>query len=116
MNAGRRVYSTDPAPMCPRCRRLVTACRCKQAPAAKPSDGVVRVARSTKGRNGKGVTVITGVPLTGADLQALGKRLKALCGAGGTVKDGTIEVQGDHRDALVEALAKNGWTVKRVGG
>jgi len=77
---------------------------------------VVRVGRETKGRRGKGVTVVTGVPLSGAGLEELGSRLKRLCGSGGTVKDGVIEIQGDHRDLLVEELAKQGWTVKRAGG
>ena len=112
----RRVYATDRAPTCPKCHRLVAACRCKRRPDARPTDGVVRVSRSTKGRRGKGVTLVAGVPLSGAALQALARELKAACGAGGAVKDGVIEVQGDHRDALVPLLARRGWTVKRAGG
>jgi len=76
----------------------------------------VRVGRETKGRKGKGVTVVTGVPLAADALDALGSKLKRLCGSGGTVKDGVIEIQGDHRDLLVAELAKLGWTVKRSGG
>jgi translation initiation factor 1 len=103
--------------MCPVCNRMITACRCKRSvPGVAPSDGIVRVSRSTKGRKGKGVTIITGVPLAGDDLKKLAKQLKAACGAGGALKDGTIEIQGDHRDALVEALQAKGWTVKRAGG
>ncbi len=83
---------------------------------ATRSDGVVRVARQTKGRKGKGVTLITGVPLTGDDLKDLAKSLKQKCGSGGTVKDGVIEIQGDHRDALVSDLQSRGWTVKKSGG
>ena len=79
-----------------------------------PDDGVVRVARER--RRGKGVTLITGVPLQGAELKALGKQLKQRCGSGGTTNDGVIEIQGDHRDVVVEALGERGWTVKRVGG
>jgi translation initiation factor 1 len=79
-------------------------------------DGIVRVGRQTKGRRGKGVSVITGVPLGPAELKDLAKQLKRLCGSGGTVKDGVIEIQGDHRDRLVEELQKRGWTVKRSGG
>ena len=103
--------------MCPRCNRLVTACRCKK-PQAKgpPSDGVVRVMRETKGRKGKGVTVITGVPLSGDELKQLAKTLKARCGSGGTVKDTAIEIQGDHRDTVIPLLEAKGWTVKRAGG
>ncbi len=115
--SNRRVYSTDHGRMCPACNRLVTACRCKKAAAGgAPADGIVRVSRSTKGRKGKGVTIITGVPLQGDALKKFAKQLKARCGAGGAVKDGTIEIQGDHRDALVPTLEAEGWTVKRAGG
>ena len=76
----------------------------------------MRVGRETKGRKGKGVTVVTGVPLAGAALDELASRLKRMCGSGGTVKDGVIEIQGDHRDLLLAELAKQGWTVKRAGG
>ena len=77
---------------------------------------MVRVSRETQGRAGKGVTVIKGVPLDGAALDQLGKQLKSACGAGGTVKHGTIEIQGDHRDTVVARLKQHGWTVKRSGG
>ncbi len=113
----RRVYTSDDAPKCRRCQRLVTACRCKQPKQATvPSDGIVRIGRETKGRKGKGVTTITGVPLTGDALKKLAKKLKAQCGAGGALKDGVIEIQGEHRDALVAALERAGYSVKRVGG
>lgn len=78
--------------------------------------GVVRVSRETKGRKGKGVTLITGVPLDGAGLKDLARELKRGCGTGGTVKNGVIEIQGDHRDALVAALEARGWAVKKAGG
>jgi translation initiation factor 1 len=84
--------------------------------AAPPQDGVVRVSRQTKGRKGKGVTLITGISLDAAGLKDLGKKLKQLCGSGGTVKDGIIEVQGDHIDTLVAALKDMGWPAKRSGG
>ena len=84
------------------------------APASR--DGIVRVGRETKGRNGKGVTVVTGLGLDDAALAQLAKQLKTACGSGGTVKDGTVEVQGDHRDRVVAELEKAGWKVKRVGG
>ena len=113
----RRVWSSDRQPMCPRCNRLATACRCKKPAAqSEPSDGVVRVSRSTKGRKGKGVTLVTGVPLAGDALKKLAKELKATCGAGGALKDGVIEIQGEHRDKLVPLLEAKGWTVKRAGG
>lgn len=79
-------------------------------------DGVVRVGRETKGRKGKGVTVIAGVPLDGDGLHRLATELKRKCGAGGTVRGTVIEIQGDHRDLLSEELKKRGYTVKRSGG
>ena len=84
--------------------------------AALVGDGVVRVGRETQGRKGGGVTVVTGVPLEGKELKALAKRLKQLCGSGGSLADGRIEIQGDHRDRIVAELSKRGWTVKRAGG
>jgi len=77
---------------------------------------VVRVGRETKGRKGKGVTVVHGVPLEGPELADLAKRLKSRCGAGGTVKSGVIEIQGDHRDKVVAELLQYGWQVKKAGG
>ena len=76
----------------------------------------MRVGRETKGRKGKGVTVITGLPLNDVEIKQLARQLKQRCGSGGTVKDGVIEIQGDHRDMLVELLAGMGWTAKRSGG
>ena len=123
------VYSTEHGRMCPDCGKPVSECKCtRKKPAssqranaqakaqAPPRDGVVRVGRETKGRKGKGVTLVTGVPLDDAELKDLAKQLKQRCGSGGTVKDGTIEIQGDHRDALVETLSGMGYTVKRTGG
>lgn len=97
--------------MCPGCGQPVGACVCKQA-ALPVADGVVRVALETKGRKGKGVTVIRGVPLGADDMAVLCKQLKQRCGSGGTIKDGVIEVQGDHRSAVVGALKKFGWHIK----
>ena len=88
----------------------------RSAAQAGPADGIVRVGRETKGRKGKVVTILTGLPVGGQELEALARELKALCGAGGTVRDGTIEIQGDHRDRLVRALEEKGWRVKRSGG
>jgi translation initiation factor 1 len=111
------VYSTESGRMCPTCRLPLAQCTCKTAAAAPPpTDGIVRVSLDTKGRKGKGVTVVKGVPLDATALTQLGKQLKANCGSGGTVKDGVIEVQGDHRDTVVAALQKQGYTVKRAGG
>ncbi len=100
------VYSTDRGRMRPE----------KQKPAAPKGDGIVRVGRETKGRKGKGMTVVSGVPLHPEGLRDLAKQLKQKCGTGGTVKGGVIEIQGDHRDLLVAELQARGYTVKRAGG
>lgn len=113
---GGLVYSTDSGRMCPTCRQPIAQCRCGQAKAPTATDGIVRVSRETQGRKGKGVTVIRGVPLDAAALDQLGRDLKAACGSGGSVKDGVIEIQGDHRDRIVERLQAAGMTVKRAGG
>lgn len=112
---GGLVYSTESGRMCPGCRQPVAACTCK-ATAAPVGDGVVRVSRQTKGRGGKAVTLVKGVALDPVALAALGKQLRTACGAGGTVKDGVIEVQGDHCDLVMEQLTKLGHRPKRAGG
>jgi translation initiation factor 1 len=112
---GGLVYSTDSGRMCPGCRQPVAACVC--GPQTVPAgDGIVRVSRETKGRAGKGVTLVTGLALDAPALAALGKQLKAACGTGGTAKDGVIEIQGDHRERIAELLAAQGLRVKRAGG
>lgn len=110
------VYSTDAGRMCPECRQPVSACVCRLVKALPKSDGVARVSRSTKGRGGKTVTLVTGLALDELALTQLGKQLKAACGSGGTVKDGVIEVQGDHCEQVMQALAKQGVAAKRAGG
>lgn len=109
------VYSTDGGRTCPACRQPLAQCTCK-ANGAVLGDGVVRVSRETKGRGGKSVTLVKGLALDAAALAVLGKQLRAACGAGGTVKDGVIEVQGDHCDLVMEALRKLGHQPKRTGG
>ncbi len=79
-------------------------------------DGIVRIRRETAGRNGKGVTTISGVLLDEARLKDLAKALKVLCGVGGSVKDGVIEIQGDQREKLKAELEKRGFSVKLAGG
>lgn len=113
---GGLVYSTDGGRSCPECRQPIGRCTCSQNKPGPASDGVVRVSRQTKGRNGKGVTVIKGIALDPAALALLGKQLKTTCGSGGTVKDGVIEVQGDHCERVIETLRQQGWKVKRAGG
>ncbi len=116
------VYSTQAGRICPDCNQSVSKCQCAAnkralaAAASAASDGIVRVQRETKGRGGKSVTLVRGLALDAEALAALGKQLKAACGSGGTVKDGVIEVQGDHVLTLITALQKRGYTVKRVGG
>ena len=112
---GGLVYSTESGRMCPDCRQPLAACACK-ARAAVKGDGVVRVSRQTKGRGGKTVTVVKGVALDATGLAALGKQLRTACGSGGTVKDGVIEIQGDHCELVIDTLKKLGHDPKRAGG
>lgn len=110
------VYSTDLGRLCPDCGKSKSACSCRRAAAPLRGGGPILVGRETKGRKGKGVTVISGLPLAGAALETLASQLKKRCGCGGTVKDGKIEIQGEHRDLLLEELAKRGFVGKRCGG
>jgi translation initiation factor 1 len=112
---GGLVYSTDGGRMCPGCRRPLAQCECQ---AARPvaGDGIVRVSRQSKGRGGKTVTLVAGVPLATGALAALGKQLRSACGAGGTAKEGVIEVQGEHVERVIALLQALGYTVKRSGG
>lgn len=116
LSTGGLVYSTEAGRMCPGCRQPVAQCVCKQVGAAPAGDGIARVSRETKGRGGKAVTLVKGVALDAVALTALGKQLKAACGTGGTVKDGVIEIQGDHIEKVMAALKAQGHTVKRSGG
>jgi translation initiation factor 1 len=114
---GGLVYSTEGGRMCPACRQPLAACTCgAKAQSANAGDGIVRVSRETQRRGGKTVTLVRGLALDAAALAALGKRLRSACGAGGTVKDGVLEVQGDHAERVAELLKADGWTVKRAGG
>jgi translation initiation factor 1 len=88
-----------------------------QAPShSYKGDGIVRIRRETSGRKGKGVTTVSGIDLSDAALKTLAKQLKQKCSTGGTVKDGVIEIQGDHRDKLKVELEKLGHQVKLAGG
>ena len=108
---GGLVYSTDAGRMCPNCRQPVSICTCKKS-AVPQGDGVVRVSRETKGRGGKSVTLVKGLALDALSLEAIGKQLRAACGSGGTVKDGVVEIQGDHCALVMEVLKKQGHNVK----
>ncbi len=115
----RLVYSTESGRIttCPTCGLPYKECRCDQsAQSARKSDGIVRVTRDRKQRGGKTVTVIHGVSGSEAELAALAQQLKKLCGSGGTVKDGDIEIQGDHCDKVILKLTSLGYRVKRAGG
>ncbi|MFN2287548.1 MAG: translation initiation factor Sui1 [Chromatocurvus sp.] len=116
-NNGRPVYSTDRGRLCPGCHEAIDNCRCRTSRAAQPApDGVVRLHRESKGRGGKAVTLIRGLPLDEAALKALAKRLKQRCGVGGAVKDGVVEIQGDQRETLKTLLTDEGYSVKIAGG
>ncbi len=80
------------------------------------ADGIIRVSRETKGRNGKGVTIASGFDMTADELKKFAKKLKQVCGTGGTAKEGRIEIQGDQREKIVEYLTKEGYSAKRSGG
>ena len=113
---GGLVYSTDSGRMCPACRKAIAQCACSTSAHAAPGDGIVRISRETKGRGGKAVTVVRGLATNAVTLEAMAKQLKAVCGSGGTVKDGAVEVQGDHCDKIAELLIAQGHKVKRAGG
>ena len=106
-NDRRPVYSTAPGRPSPDSGKTA---------AAPKGDGIIRVGRETKGRKGAGVTVVNGLPLDSEGLADLAGSLKRLCGAGGTVREGVIEIQGEHRDRLVAELTELGYRVKRSGG
>jgi len=115
----RPVYSSETGRLCSGCGRAENACQCKKNKQAKVNlqgDGIIRVSRETKGRKGKGVTLISGFQGSEDELKTLGKKLKQLCGTGGTGKNGVIEIQGDVRNKIVEVLKEEGQQVKLGGG
>ncbi|MFT4763643.1 MAG: translation initiation factor 1 [Oleispira sp.] len=109
------VYSTEVGRVCPGCGKAKGQCACT-LDALPEGDGIVRIQRETKGRKGKGVTLIKGILLAPSELKALAKELKQKCGVGGAVKDGVIEIQGDVRDQLFEEMQQRGFKVKKAGG
>jgi len=113
---GGLVYSTESGRMCPVCRKAIAQCSCSTSAIAAPGDGIVRISRESKGRGGKTVTVVRGLATDVATLETMAKQIKAACGSGGTVKDGAVEVQGDHRDKIAALLIGQGHKVKRAGG
>lgn len=115
-NENPTVYSTQSGRHCPRCQQPLAQCTCKKTAPAARGDGTARVSRESKGRKGKTVTLISGLPLDDAALQQLASDLKRQCGAGGAVKNGVIEIQGDHRDTVFDIIRKLGLPVKKAGG
>ena len=120
MNSTRLVYSTESGRICPSCEQPAATCSCKKKKSKpKPNiknDGIVRIQREVKGRKGKTVTAISGFLVDDDELRNLATELKRSCGTGGSVKDGIIIVQGDHRQIILSILKKKGYTVKLAGG
>ena len=113
----RLVYSMESGSLCPFCQKSKKQCKCKNKKNNPGTgDGKIRVQRLTKGRKGKGISAISGIPLEDTELKALAKKLKIKCGTGGTVKNAVIEIQGDHRDLLIEELSKLGYKAIKSGG
>jgi translation initiation factor 1 len=120
MSNTRLVYSTEKGRLCPNCGKAAAKCDCQKKPSdaqpADPGDGIIRIRYETKGRQGKGLSVLSGFQLNDADLKALAAKLKRHCGTGGSVKAGAILIQGDHRPALQAELSRQGFRVKLAGG
>jgi translation initiation factor 1 len=110
------VYSTDSGRICPDCRQPQVQCICHVRKPVVPADGFVRVWQESKGRGGKTVTLVRGLPLEDEALKALAKQLRSACGSGGTVKDGTIEVQGEHGERVQQMLQTQGYKIKNGPG
>jgi translation initiation factor 1 len=123
-DTSRTVYATEAGRICPVCGHPIAACRCKLPHARSMSehrvrpagDGIVRVSLDKKGRRGSVVTLITGLPGSDEALKTLAAELKRRCGSGGTLKDGVIEIQGNHRDTLITILQSKGFRPKKAGG
>ena len=112
----RPVYSTDQGRLCTQCLRAVGNCLCGKDRPAATGDGIVRISRETKGRGGKAVTVIDGLPVSPTEQKSIAKTLKQKCGVGGAVKGERIEIQGDQRATCKNALESLGYTCKLAGG
>ena len=120
----RLVYSTETGRICRKCGKPVANCTCKKkksvttrkSMSGDPEDGTVRIRREVKGRKGKTATIITGIPLDDNDLKQFAKELKQRCGTGGSVKDGMMIIQGDHRKTILAEIKKKGYNAKIAGG
>ncbi len=119
MNNNRLVYSTESGKICPACKKPVSECTCKKKKSRSQTnikiDGIIRIQREVKGRKGKTVTIVSGFQINAYELKNLASQLKRRCGTGGSVKDGVIIIQGDHRETLLSELKKRDYTVKLAG-
>jgi len=120
MNNSRLVYSTETGKICPSCQKPVSECICKKKKLRSQTnieyDGIIRIQREVKGRKGKTVTTVSAFQLADDELQNLATQLKRQCGTGGSVKDGVIIIQGDHRKTLITELKNRGFKAKIAGG
>ena len=120
MDNSRLIYSTETGKICPSCQKPVSECTCRKKKSRSQTnikyDGIIRIKREVKGRKGKTVTTVSAFQLADDALKSLAAQLKRKCGTGGSVKDGIIIIQGDHRDALLSELKKQGYTAKLAGG
>lgn len=117
MSNHRLVYSTESGRICPRCAKPVESCTCKKKkamskPPALPVDGKLHIRYEAKGRKGKPVTAVYGLAIEAEELQRLAKILKQRCASGGTVKEGVILIQGDHRTVVLAEIQRQGYSVK----
>jgi translation initiation factor 1 len=115
MDNSQLVYSTESGKICPLCQKPVSECTCKKKKSRSQTnikyDGIIRIQRETKGRKGKTVTTVSAFQLADDELKNLAAQLKRHCGAGGSVKDGVIIIQGDHKETLLSELKKQGYKV-----
>ena len=120
MDNSRLVYSTETGKICPSCQKPDADCTCKKKKPRSPEnikiDGIIRIQREVKGRKGKTVTTGSGFQIDDAELKNLATELKRRCGTGGSVKDGVIIIQGDHKETLVTELKNRGYKAKIAGG
>ena len=120
MDNTRLVYSTKSGKICPLCQKPFPECTCKKKKSRSQTnikyDGIIKIQRETKGRKGKTVTAVSGFQINADELKNLATQLKRRCGTGGSVKDGVIIIQGDHRDTLITELKNRGFKAKIAGG
>lgn len=120
MDNSRLVYSSESGKICPSCQKPVAKCNCKKKKSRSQTniktDGIIRIQREVKGRKGKTVTIVSGFQMNPDELKNLAAQLKRRCGTGGSVKDGVIIIQGDHRNILIAELENRGFKAKIAGG